>query len=141
MTSPTDLPWYHAGLQFECTQCGNCCTGSPGFVWVTEDDVRAIADYLDKPIGEIRLMHTRPARGKSSLTEFANGDCTFLDPQTRGCKIYPVRPIQCRTWPFWNSNIATPEAWQETCRDCPGAGNGPLYSLDVIQQRAAEVDI
>ncbi|MCA9080037.1 MAG: YkgJ family cysteine cluster protein, partial [Planctomycetaceae bacterium] len=60
----TELPWYHAGLPFSCTQCGDCCTGSPGFVWVTEDDIRAIAEHLDRPLGEIRLLHTRPARGR-----------------------------------------------------------------------------
>ena len=21
------LPWYHDGLQFECSQCGDCCSG------------------------------------------------------------------------------------------------------------------
>lgn len=141
MSFEAELPWYHAGLRFECTQCGNCCTGSPGFVWVTDEDLRAIADHLDKPIGEIRLLHTRPARGKLSLTEFANGDCTFLDPRTRGCQVYPVRPVQCRTWPFWNSNIVSPEAWEETCRECPGSGQGELHSLETIQQRASEVDI
>lgn len=137
----SDLPWYHEGLRFECTQCGNCCTGAPGFVWVTDDEVQAIATYLDKPVGEVRLLHTRPAKGKRSLTEFANGDCTYLDPHTRGCTIYPVRPAQCRTWPFWKSNIATPAAWQETCDGCPGAGHGTLVSLEVIQERASKVEI
>ena len=46
-----DGPWYRYGLSFECTQCGNCCTGGPGFVWVEEEEIRAIADFLDKPIG------------------------------------------------------------------------------------------
>jgi Fe-S-cluster containining protein len=137
----TELPWYHAGLRFECTQCGNCCTGSPGYVWVTPEEVAAIAEYLDKPLGEIRLMHTRPAKGKLSLTEYANGDCTFFDPATRGCRIYPVRPVQCRTWPFWNCNTGTPSDWQETGEKCPGAGQGPLYSLQEIQDRLEQTSI
>ncbi|MFG0335929.1 MAG: YkgJ family cysteine cluster protein, partial [Maioricimonas sp. JB049] len=58
--STGDAPWYRDGLQFSCTQCGNCCTGSPGYVWVTEEEIAAIAAHLDKPIGEVRLMHTRP---------------------------------------------------------------------------------
>src|SRR5690606_15561824 len=52
---PTDR-WYRDGLRFECTQCGNCCTGMPGHVWVDEADIARIAEYLDKPIGEIRLL-------------------------------------------------------------------------------------
>ena len=127
-------PWYQNGLKFKCTQCGNCCTGAPGVVWVDDDEVVAIAEHLDKPIGEIRLFHTRPVRGRVSLTEFANGDCTFFDPETRGCKVYPVRPKQCRTWPFWNSNLETPDDWQETCKECPGAGVGDFVPLEEIQR-------
>jgi Fe-S-cluster containining protein len=134
-SSPSSDPWYHAGLPFECTQCGDCCTGSPGFVWVNSNEVRAIADYLDKPVGEIRLLYTRPARGRVSLNEYANGDCVFFDPQARRCTIYPVRPMQCKTWPFWDSTTATPAAWAETCRACPGSGTGPLVPLNVIQQQ------
>ena len=137
----SERPWYENGLSFECTQCGDCCTGSPGFVWVTEDEIRAIADYLDKPIGEIRLMHARPARGKMTLIDHANGDCTFLDPRTRGCTIYPVRPTQCRTWPFWKSNIATPQAWKRTCAVCPGAGQGQLVPLEEVVKRSEQVEI
>ncbi|QDT34224.1 YkgJ family cysteine cluster protein [Thalassoglobus polymorphus] len=134
-------PWYSDGLKFECTQCGNCCTGAPGFVWVSEEEVKDIAEYLDKPIGEIRLLYTRPARGKTSLTEFANGDCVFFDPQGRGCTIYPVRPIQCKTWPFWKSNVDSPESWEQTRRDCPGIGSGNFVSLEEIQTQLAKTDI
>jgi len=137
----TDEPWYQDGLQFECEQCGNCCTGSPGYVWVNEEDIRNIAGYLDKPIGEIRLMFTRPARGKVSLTEFANGDCVFFDPQNRGCTIYSVRPIQCRTWPFWKSNIESPDDWKETQRGCPGAGTGNFVGLEEITDQLSKTDI
>lgn len=137
----SDRPWYSAGLSFSCTQCGNCCTGSPGYVWVSEADIRAIAEYLDKPIGEVRLLHTRPARGKTSLTEYANGDCTFFDPKTRRCTIYPVRPVQCRTWPFWNQNLATPEAWKQTQTACPGAGCGNLVSLEAIEALRSQSDV
>jgi Fe-S-cluster containining protein len=137
----TSRPWYHDGLAFRCTQCGNCCTGTPGYVWVDESEIAAIANYLDKPIGEIRLMHTRPVRGLVSLSEFGNGDCTFFDPQTRRCRIYPARPRQCRTWPFWRSNIATPEDWERTRKTCPGAGCGDLVTLEQIEYRASLIEL
>jgi Fe-S-cluster containining protein len=140
-TPASPNPWYTAGLRFECTGCGNCCTGQPGYVWVSEQDVRAIAEHLDKPVGEIRLLHTRPVRGKTSLTEYPNGDCTFLDPRTRRCGIYPVRPNQCRTWPFWRQNIDTPDDWQRTAADCPGCGAGPLVTLGQIDGLLAETDL
>jgi uncharacterized protein len=145
MTNPNeprgDGPWYEDGLRFTCTQCGNCCTGAPGVVWVNDEEIAAIAEHLDKPVGEIRLMHTRPYAGGTSLTEFANGDCTFLDPATRRCKVYPVRPRQCRTWPFWNSNLEDEQAWQAAKRTCPGMDCGRLVSLEAIREQAAVIDI
>jgi len=136
-----EAPWYRDGLRFECTQCGNCCTGAPGVVWVTDDEIERIAEHLEKPLGEIRLMHTRPYRGGVSLTEFANGDCTFLDPETRRCRIYPVRPKQCRNWPFWNSNLESAATWNSAGATCPGINTGPLVPLEDIERQAALIDI
>lgn len=146
MTSPPlrendnarELPWYQDGLSFECTQCGNCCTGGPGHVWVEDEDISRIAEFLDKPIGEIRLLRTRPARGRTSLNEYANGDCTFFDPQLRRCTIYPVRPPQCRTWPFWQSNLADEAAWTQAAQKCPGIGQGDFIPLEEIENLAAD---
>ncbi|NQV29209.1 MAG: YkgJ family cysteine cluster protein [Rhodopirellula sp.] len=139
--TPLAGPWYRDGLSFECTQCGDCCTGGPGYVWVEEDEIRAIADYLDKPIGEIRLMNTRPAHGRVSLNEYANGDCVYFDPKKRGCTIYPARPRQCRTWPFWNSNLSSEADWKGIQKGCPGVGKGNFVPLEQIQMLAAEVDV
>jgi Fe-S-cluster containining protein len=138
---PSEQPWYADGLKFRCTQCGNCCTGAPGAVWVTEEELQAIADHLNKSIGEVRLMHTRQALGKLSLREYANGDCVFFDGQTRKCTIYPVRPIQCQTWPFWKSNLASSRRWEETRRECPGVGQGDFVSLDEIERRASQIEL
>lgn len=137
----TSEPWYKDGLRFTCTQCGNCCTGAPGAVWVNDEEIAAIAAHTGKSVGEVRLSNTRMIGRRVSLNEFANGDCTFFDGATRRCTIYPVRPRQCRTWPFWNSNLATPESWAEAERVCPGSGTGELVSLEVIQERAAVIDI
>ena len=65
---------------------------------------------------------------RRSLKEFPNGDCVFFDGQTRKCQVYGARPRQCRTWPFWDSNLKTPESWAQTCEVCPGSGRGQLYS-------------
>lgn len=137
----TASPWYADGLRFECTQCGNCCTGSPGFVWVDDEELAAIAEHLKRSIGEIRLMHTRLARGRVSLREHANGDCVFLEPRTRTCSIYEARPRQCRTWPFWKSNIATPEAWERTRDVCPGCGQGDFVSASELERTAALIGL
>lgn len=133
--------WYQDGLRFRCTQCGNCCTGGPGFVWVTEEEMQAIAVYRGISIGELKIHHTKIFAGRVTLREFANGDCTFFDGQTRKCTVYPVRPAQCRTWPFWNSNLESAEDWEMAAIDCPGMGKGDLVQLETIQERAAVIDV
>ena len=137
----TETPWYQDGLKFRCTACGNCCTGAPGVVWVTDEEIANIADHLGTSTGEIRLMHTRLYGQRVTLRDYANGDCTFFDGQTRQCKIYPVRPTQCRTWPFWNSNLHSPESWNATCEVCRGAGEGDFFTLEEIEERARQIDI
>ncbi len=136
-----DLPWYESGLAFECTQCGDCCTGAPGAVWVNDEELTAIAAELGKPLGEVRLLHTKLMGGRWSLRDYPNGDCVFLDPQTRRCQVYSARPMQCRTWPFWPSNIETKDSWKMTCDRCPGSGVGALHTLEVIQSQANACDI
>jgi Fe-S-cluster containining protein len=134
MADMIEEPWYDAGLRFRCTRCGNCCTGAPGYVWVSDDEVQAIADLLKEDVEQFIALHTRVANRGRSLREKANGDCVFYD-KTAGCTIYEARPAQCRTWPFWDSNVKSPAAWQKTCEICPGAGQGELISSEEITRR------
>ena len=127
-------PWYRDGLRFRCTRCGHCCTGAPGDVWVNEEELAAIAELIGEPVAEVEAMYTRQARRGLSLREKVNGDCVFYD-RGRGCTIYPVRPRQCRTWPFWESNVARPETWDRTCAICPGSGQGELIPAEEITRR------
>ena len=129
-----DSPWYHDGLRFRCTQCGKCCTGAPGFVWVSDEELADIALALDMPLDELIRIHTRETYRGRSLREKANGDCVFYDQEV-GCTIYRARPAQCRTWPFWQSNLHTPADWEHTCKICPGSGQGDLISAEEITRR------
>ncbi|MEX0704891.1 MAG: YkgJ family cysteine cluster protein [Planctomycetales bacterium] len=132
-------PWYRDGLRFTCTQCGDCCTGAAGAVWVNDEELAAIAETLGQPVGEIRLMHTRRIGNRVSLREYANGDCTFFDPATRRCRVYAARPRQCRSWPFWSSNLESAERWDDVRQSCPGAGRGEFFSLEEIEAQAASI--
>jgi uncharacterized protein len=130
-------PWYRDGLRFTCTQCGNCCTGFEGYVWVNEEEIGKIAECIGKSVEETRRDHTRVVGRRISLTEVGDHDCTFFDPEKRGCTIYQARPRQCRTWPFWRSNLESPETWREIQTNCPGAGKGNFFSLEEIEAQAA----
>jgi uncharacterized protein len=133
-------PWYRDGLRFECTRCGNCCTGAPGYVWVTPAEVEALAEHVGVPIDEFRAVYTRRALGKVTLRERANGDCVFWD-RSAGCTVYPARPAQCRTWPFWESVTESRTTWDRTAGGCPGMDHGPLISAEEITRRVRVVKV
>jgi Fe-S-cluster containining protein len=127
-------PWYQDGLRFDCTRCGHCCTGAPGYVWVEDEEVAAIARQRGEAVEQVTGLYTRPVGGRRSLREKANGDCIFYD-RAAGCTVYPARPRQCRTWPFWESNVVTAAAWEKTCKVCPGSGRGELIPAEEITRR------
>lgn len=135
------LPWYSGGLSFACIRCGNCCGGTPGYVWVSVPEIIQIAEHLRMEPSEFERLHVRRAERRRSLLEHENGDCEFLvrhaDGKT-GCRIHSVRPVQCRTWPFWKSNLDSRPAWKAAAKGCPGIGQGPHYPLPVIEAACAE---
>ena len=136
-----EKPWFEKGLRFECTQCGDCCTGAPGFVWVTNSEIEALAAKLSISIEEFEARYVRLVGVRKSLVEFDNGDCVFFDNRTRKCKVYDARPRQCRTWPFWQSNVRTQRAWEQTCEVCPGSGQGKLYPAQQVLHQISIVKL
>jgi uncharacterized protein len=134
-------PWYHSGLRFRCTGCGACCTGAPGYVWVNEAEIEALAAALHLDVQTFEKKYVRVVDDRKSLIEFANGDCVFFDPERRNCQVYSHRPRQCRTWPFWTSNLSSPAAWEAMCDRCPGGNRGPLNALAKIQAAMKVMDV
>jgi len=133
-------PWYAAGLAFECIGCGRCCAGpEEGYVWVTAEEIRAIARHLGISEKQMRRRYARRVGARMSLVELDESrDCVFLEPDGAGgrrCRIYPVRPTQCRTWPFWPGNLRSPDAWCAAAARCPGINRGPRYSREQIEER------
>ena len=143
-------PWYAEGLFFTCTQCGNCCTGPAGYVWINETEITRLAEHLKLTTQETLQRYCRKTAGRISLKERrtpeGNYDCIFLkelpvEPggttpplRRKACSIYAVRPLQCRTWPFWRENLASPEGWNHSAKRCHGMGNGNRhFPLDVIK--------
>jgi Fe-S-cluster containining protein len=136
-----DSPWYHAGLKFQCTGCGDCCTGAPGFVWVKADEIAALAAQVGLDAETFEDQYVRRVGVRKSLKEFSNGDCVFFDNQSRHCTVYDARPRQCRTWPFWDSNLKTPADWASTCEVCPGSGKGKHHNLVQIEEQRKQVKV
>jgi Fe-S-cluster containining protein len=136
-----DQPWFTDGLRFTCSQCGDCCTGAPGYVWVNREEIEALAALIGVDRDEFERKYVRKIGIRRSLVEFPNGDCVFFDGRSRKCTVYGARPRQCRTWPFWESNVKSPEAWKQTCRVCPGSGQGQLISVEQVLAQASVIKL
>lgn len=106
-------------------------------MWVNKSEIEALAEAVGLDVPELEKKHVRRVGIRKSLIELSGGDCVFFDAQTRRCKVYRVRPRQCRSWPFWRSNVRTPSDWARTCRECPGSGRGPIVSPEEIDSQVA----
>lgn len=116
-----------------CMQCqGKCCNGDSGNIFVNSKEIKAISRFLGIEISRFIEEYLIKVSYKFSLREIkANKDytCIFFDNRKNRCSIYPVRPNQCRTFPFWAYFKDKPE---EVARECPGV------SLCEAEQREAQ---
>jgi Fe-S-cluster containining protein len=117
-------PWYREGLRFQCTRCGECCRGAPGYVWVTEAEVTRVASFLGMDRTTFRQEFVRLVGDRLSLKEREDGDCVFY---RGGCLVYPVRPTQCAIFPFWETNLRTRDDWERLADECPGVNQGEVH--------------
>jgi Fe-S-cluster containining protein len=122
--------FYADGLRFECTGCGACCKLGGGYVYPTLEDVGFAARHLDLSIAAFTEKWMELHDGRYVFKN--DGDaCIFYGD--RGCTIYEARPTQCRTYPFWKSNLKSAHRWQIITEECEGAGQGRLFSFKEIE--------
>jgi Fe-S-cluster containining protein len=128
-----DPAWYGEGLRFECTQCGRCCTGGHGFVWLADRDILAMAAHLGTTIDDFGRRYVRRVGEHYALLESpADGACVFLAGDR--CSVYDARPVQCRRFPFWDRLLASPERWREAAAECEGIRpDAPLVDRERIE--------
>jgi Fe-S-cluster containining protein len=99
----------------------------------------AMAKKLGMDEAAFRETYVRRIGRRYSLKEDpASKDCVFLTETTengKGCAIYDVRPMQCRTWPFWPGNLTSGQAWAAAGMRCRGINRGPLHDCDEIDAK------
>lgn len=123
--------FYEGGLQFSCTRCSACCRHTSGYVFLSKSDIIKAAAYLSISEEEFLIRCCRQVHLSEgirvSLTEKDNMDCIFWKEENGGCSIYPARPWQCQSYPFW-TQLLNEQAWQREKSSCPGIDQGRLYT-------------
>lgn len=121
-------------LRFHCTGCGACCSGGPDYhVFLDDEEAEAIRRYLGLTTAWFKRRYLRRTPGGDRvLNNGGGGRCVFLTSENR-CRIYAVRPLQCRTYPWWPETLTTPAAWRREASRCEGIGQGEVVPLARIR--------
>ena len=105
----------------KCESCeGRCCTGESGYIYVTLQEISALANLLKLEMQVFVEKYLYKKGYKYSLKEVVyhdSYDCIFYDRASNGCKVYEARPTQCRTFPFWDY---FKQRVDELKDECPG---------------------
>lgn len=104
-----------------CETCpGNCCLGESGNVWVNQEEMHLICEFLQIHFVDLieRYLHRVDNRFscKERVTE-QGMECVFFQGQERKCSIYAVRPSGCRSYPFWDY---FKDHFEMLVKECPG---------------------
>lgn len=91
-----------------------------------------MAAHLRLDVPAFLKKYTEKADGFTSLVSRPDGPCVFYQD---GCTIYPVRPIQCSTFPFWGDVVKSPHRWQEQAQKCKGMNKGKIWEVDKVREQ------
>jgi uncharacterized protein len=125
------------GLRFSCVPgCTNCCEVQ-GWVYITENDLQRAAAFLKLSAIDFEERYVVRTKHTLRLRKPKGAQCHFL--QAGGCQIHPVKPVQCRLFPFWPELVENRGNWQQAAQSCPGINNGPLIQIGEAVEIAEEM--
>lgn len=124
-----------SGLRFECTGCGGCCTGrGEHYIETTRTEQRRIQRFLGIGWRWFRRRYLTVDEDGIESLRWVRDRCVFLDGEKR-CRIYAVRPAQCREYPFWPEVVESRKTWEREARRCEGIGRGAVIPLAEVRAR------
>jgi Fe-S-cluster containining protein len=124
-------------LRFACQPgCTKCCD-TRGFVYITENDLQRMAAYVGLSAKAFEKRYVVRFKQLLRLRKPPKSQCHFLTEG--GCSVHPVKPVQCRLYPFWPELVETRANWDTEGVLCPGIGKGELIQIGVACETAAEM--
>ncbi len=125
------------GFRFQCVPgCSNCCE-QKGNVYVTEGDIERAARFLGLPREAFEARYVYRTRHQIRLRKPPKSACFFL--ADKRCTIHPVKPVQCRLFPFWPELVEHPAQWTAASGYCPGMGQGELVQIGSAVETAHQM--
>jgi Fe-S-cluster containining protein len=109
-------------------------------VYVNYEERQRLADFLDLDLATFNRTYTRLEEDGHRNLKFVEDHCIFLEEGT--CTVHEAKPTQCRTWPFWEELLESPEAYREQVLDfCPGSEvTEPVVSAESIRAQMVETE-
>jgi Fe-S-cluster containining protein len=124
-------------MRFACQPgCTRCCN-TRGFVYITENDLVRIAKHLGLAAKAFEERYVIRYRKILRLRKPRGSQCHFL--AATGCSVHPVKPVQCRTYPFWPELVENQSAWKNEAARCPGIHKGELIQIGSACEIAGEM--
>jgi Fe-S-cluster containining protein len=134
---PTSATAEEAGFRFECQPGCSACCEEEGEVYLTEEDLVRIAAHLGMSPADFEARYIYRTTSLLRLRKPPGRQCEFHINSR--CSIHPVKPTQCRAFPYWPEIIESPETWNEAALRCPGMNKGELIQIETARTIAAEM--
>ncbi len=124
-------------MRFACQSgCTRCCD-TKGFVYITESDLKNIAKHVGMSAKAFEQQYVIRFRHILRLRKPKKSQCHFLNDG--GCSVHVVKPVQCRTYPFWPELVENQAAWKDEAKRCPGIEKGDLIQIGTACEIADEM--
>ncbi len=124
-------------MRFQCQSgCTKCCE-QQGFVYLTEDDIKHLAAFVEMSAAAFEKRYVYRTRNLRRLRVPRHAQCEFL--KDGGCSVHPAKPLQCAAFPFWPELVGNKRNWREAGEWCPGIGKGELVQITAARVVALEM--
>lgn len=122
-------------LRFHCTGCGQCCTGGDDhYIAMSAKEAERIRQHLQISDNWFRRRYVSHLTRNTLTARMHNGRCVFLG-QDKKCRIYSLRPVQCRTYPYWAEVLESKQTWDAEAIHCEGINMGAIIPIKDIKRK------
>lgn len=114
---------YPKNVGFDCNFCGRCCGNTEDHtrrILLLKTDVKRIINKTSLNVREFANATSGSEPYMYEMKKTEDFKCFFL--KNNSCKIYEIRPLICRFYPFELKNLGNKNYSFSYTTKCPGIG-------------------